>query len=58
MPSIKKFLENGIDIKFIFPWGNEDTLADIRFWKSLLALDDCSDGWLRDEVRKFCMYIV
>ena len=49
--AIKNFVETKMNIKFIFPWGPEDTVADVRFWKCLLAMDDCSLGWLRDEVR-------
>lgn len=49
--AIQNYIQTKMDIKFMFPWGGEDTLADVRFWKCLLAMDDCSSGWLRDEVR-------
>ncbi|PWA40744.1 ulp1 protease family, C-terminal catalytic domain-containing protein [Artemisia annua] len=47
--AIKNFVDTKMEITFTFPWGGEDTFADVRFWKCLLAMDDCSSGWLRDE---------
>ncbi|PWA66518.1 ulp1 protease family, C-terminal catalytic domain-containing protein [Artemisia annua] len=47
--AIQNFVDTKMEITFTFPWGGEDTFADVRFWKCLLAMDDCSSGWLRDE---------
>ncbi|PWA53599.1 ulp1 protease family, C-terminal catalytic domain-containing protein [Artemisia annua] len=46
---IQNFVDTKMEITFTFPWGGEDTFADVRFWKCLLGMDDCSSGWLRDE---------
>lgn len=49
--SVQKFLKENNGTRFFFPWGNEDTIADRRFWDCLLATGGNKDGWLRDEVR-------
>jgi hypothetical protein len=42
--AIQNFVETNMNIKFMFPWGSEDTVVDVHFWKCLLAMDDCSSG--------------